>query len=489
MAYELINWKDFPNEETPLSSFNLNHMDTQIKKNADAVDVLKPFKTEAEKKFSQIDKELANSKVIEADGTNFELTTSEGGVLIKHMKGASSQDGTPTPDNPIEIKSADVNITSRTANMIPFPYYSNSPTTSRGVTFSYDANGVVIGKGTAESNQPLISLTNTNYEIKDNEYYALINDGDAINGFAIIYFYEKGTTTLKNVDIEVTYEDGVARYYTQNYLSLYFGAAIRKYCKFKVTTSSSEFSCFVQARYKGNVVVDNEIIKPMLVEVAEDGTYPTKYAPPFSTTADTSITLRAIGDVKDELQFVNDKFQIVRRIGYVDLGDYTYAYSPTNGTGDTTISGAKIQPIIGEAGKDSKCNKYLYNNVTIATMQDGDYRLHTANTSRYVFKNSNYTSASAYKAGMKGTMFQYVLETPTIEEISNEDAIKLLGLKSWEDTTYLIQNNECNGAITLMYGTTPEIATSLRAKNIALSNERKIDDLTSALLETTSLME
>lgn len=84
---------------------------------------------------------------------------------------------------------------------------------------------------------------------------------------------------------------------------------------------------------------------------------------------------------------------------------------------------------------------------------------------------------------------QYILETPKIEEISNEDAIILLGLKSWEDTTYLIQNNECNGAITLMYGTTPEIATSLRAKNIALSNERKIDDLTSALLETTSLME
>lgn len=287
MAYEPINWKDFPNEETPLSSFNLNHMDTQIKKNADAVDVLKPFKTEAEKKFSQIDKELANSKVIEADGTNFELTTSEGGVLIKHMEGASSQDGTPTPDNPIEIKSADVNITSRTANLIPFPYYWDSRAIN-GVNFTVLNDGCVLADGTATATTIFHVWYRASIDIKEGKKYRLSgcpSGGGSSSKYKMDILYSGGTlaTDIGNGGIFV----------------------------------GEEFSDMRIVIYNGQTV--NLIFKPMLTEVAEDETYPTEYIPPFSTKADTSITLRAIGDVKDELQFVNDKFQIVRRVGYINI--------------------------------------------------------------------------------------------------------------------------------------------------------------------------
>ena len=37
MAYNPINWEDYPSEKTPVTAQALNHMDMQIKANADAI--------------------------------------------------------------------------------------------------------------------------------------------------------------------------------------------------------------------------------------------------------------------------------------------------------------------------------------------------------------------------------------------------------------------------------------------------------------------
>lgn len=42
MPYTPIGWKDFPNEETPLSATNLNKMDMQIKENTEKLDNFNP---------------------------------------------------------------------------------------------------------------------------------------------------------------------------------------------------------------------------------------------------------------------------------------------------------------------------------------------------------------------------------------------------------------------------------------------------------------
>ena len=38
MSYNKVNWKDYPNTETPVTAANLNHMDDQIKANADKIE-------------------------------------------------------------------------------------------------------------------------------------------------------------------------------------------------------------------------------------------------------------------------------------------------------------------------------------------------------------------------------------------------------------------------------------------------------------------
>jgi hypothetical protein len=41
MAYTPVSWEDYPSVNTPISANNLNHMDTQIKTNADDIEDIK----------------------------------------------------------------------------------------------------------------------------------------------------------------------------------------------------------------------------------------------------------------------------------------------------------------------------------------------------------------------------------------------------------------------------------------------------------------
>lgn len=45
MAYQTINWEDYPSTKTPVTSQNLRHMDNQIKKNAEEIEEIKKEKT------------------------------------------------------------------------------------------------------------------------------------------------------------------------------------------------------------------------------------------------------------------------------------------------------------------------------------------------------------------------------------------------------------------------------------------------------------
>lgn len=487
MAYGLINWKDFPNEETPLSSFNLNHMDTQIKKNADAVDVLKPFKEDTEKKLAKLEQQVIKT----TNGTDFKLTTSEGGVLIKSMIGASSQDGTPTPDNPIEIKSADVNIKSNNDNLCSYPYY-NKTSTINNIKWIVNDDGTVSANGDTASNNSVFNFANYSAKIKldHNKDYMVI--GCPSNGTSTTYrldvYYGKGSSAIALIG----YDYGNGLKITKDMI--------------KTFESAGYDGIRICAEIRPNATASNIIFKPMLVEVAEDGTYRTDYIRNYTTTADTSITLRAVGDIKDELIFENDKFKIIRKIGSTVLTSALSIIAQTawdttdtkgyrfviNGYNMTNISNYTDIASISTHHKMYKLKEETWiptSNELVGIMQTGTQ---TNNQINYYCKMpSSIANVNDMKTWIDANPIEviYPLGVYEVEEISNEDAIKLLGLKSWDDLTYLVQNNEGNGAITLMYGTTPEIATSLRAKNIALSNERKIDDLTSALLETTSLME
>ena len=115
---------------------------------------------------------------VNAEGTNYELTgpyapieatirpvvsgnpaICENGIPwnIQGLKiyGKSVQDGTPSPDYPIDIVSAgasgSINLNITGTNLVPFPYATSNTKVTNGITFTANADGIVKCVGTATS--------------------------------------------------------------------------------------------------------------------------------------------------------------------------------------------------------------------------------------------------------------------------------------------------------------------------------------------------
>jgi hypothetical protein len=111
--YSPINFVDLPNETTPIDAENLNKMDSQIKKLSTLASTTDPETTEdrlsgLEEKTNSLKEDLSNkiTKFYASNQGETHITDSDNGKIQDMMiYGKSSQDGTPTPENPVEIKS------------------------------------------------------------------------------------------------------------------------------------------------------------------------------------------------------------------------------------------------------------------------------------------------------------------------------------------------------------------------------------------------
>lgn len=111
--YSPINFVDLPNETTPIDAENLNKMDSQIKKLSTFASTTAPETTEdrlsgLEEKTNSLKEDLSNkiTKFYASNQGETHLADSDNGKIQDMMiYGKSSQDGTPTPENPVEIKS------------------------------------------------------------------------------------------------------------------------------------------------------------------------------------------------------------------------------------------------------------------------------------------------------------------------------------------------------------------------------------------------
>lgn len=111
--YSPINFIDLPNETTPIDAENLNKMDSQIKKLSTFASTTDPETTEdrlsaLEEKTNSLKEDLSNkiTKFYASNQGETHLADSDNGKIQDMMiYGKSSQDGTPTPENPVEIKS------------------------------------------------------------------------------------------------------------------------------------------------------------------------------------------------------------------------------------------------------------------------------------------------------------------------------------------------------------------------------------------------
>lgn len=111
--YSPINFIDLPNETTPIDAENLNKMDSQIKKLSTFASTTDSETTEdrlsaLEEKTNSLKEDLSNkiTKFYASNQGETHLADSDNEKIQDMMiYGKSSQDGTPTLENPVEIKS------------------------------------------------------------------------------------------------------------------------------------------------------------------------------------------------------------------------------------------------------------------------------------------------------------------------------------------------------------------------------------------------
>lgn len=108
--YSPINFVDLPNDTTPFDAENLNKMDSQIKKLSTFASTTDLETTEdrlsgLEEKTNSLKEDLSNkiTKFYASNQGETHLADSDNGKIQDMMiYGKSSQDGTPTPENPVK---------------------------------------------------------------------------------------------------------------------------------------------------------------------------------------------------------------------------------------------------------------------------------------------------------------------------------------------------------------------------------------------------
>ena len=78
MAYSKINWKDYPEESTPLNALNLNKMDEQIKANADNLEGVAEDLTDINADLTEIKDNLSRVPVSNFGVLNLYSQSSDG---------------------------------------------------------------------------------------------------------------------------------------------------------------------------------------------------------------------------------------------------------------------------------------------------------------------------------------------------------------------------------------------------------------------------
>lgn len=233
----------------------------------------------------------AGAIVLDAEGESIVVNdASEYPLQGLKLFGKSTQDGTPTPDSPVEIVSVEnPAIRFCGANLIPYPY-TNSSKTESGVTFVDNGDGSITANGTAE-----ISIGF--WFIGRNEYMAVPSGKYAI--------YPYGVPTGTQIDV-----------------SLYDGAnwnAVAKAVDVPVTFINSEEMCVCVRWYiPGGTVLNNVTVKAMLCKDYTDLDYEPPEAHQIISVPHTlhGIPVSSGGNYTDEKgqQWICDEVDLARGV-------------------------------------------------------------------------------------------------------------------------------------------------------------------------------
>lgn len=142
--------------------------------------------------------------------------------------------------------------------------------------------------------------------------------------------------------------------------------------------------------------------------------------------------LKSAGTVYDEIKFnkATLKWEYIKRVGEVDLGDLPFVYDSTNNifyitnVENYTPTGAYKElktPIYNWYNDTNSTSGFAQNavdnSVQIIAADDSNPTAHL----KLMIKNTSYTDATSFKAAMQGVMMYYELVEPIITELDSDN--------------------------------------------------------------------
>ncbi len=314
-------------------------------------------------------------------------------------------------------------------NLIPYPY-TDATKVINGITFTDNGDGTITANGTATANAQFnIHNATSELSLKNGVPYTL---SGCVGGSA------------------ATYKLYVDKFLNGVYIGVYndVGSGIN------IIGEEGYTYRIVIVVFSGKTV-NNLVFKPQLEENITATTY-SPYKAPIDTTIPAEIQSLtgygwSAGTVYNEVNFANKKY--VQRVARVDLGGLTYTAnyaSITNLFMSSNITDLKPTNDILLLG-NLLTSVYTYGNVGLGNLVNMTMRYTGNNLKSLVFKNTNYTDATAFKTAMSGIYLYYELETPIETDLSSilsddnfieVEAGGTLTLHQQDDTRLLLPSTE-----------------------------------------------
>ena len=320
------------------------------------------------------------------------------------LYGRSKQDGTPTPDAPVDIVSVGGNLAKNNA----------TTRTINGVTFTVNADGTIAVRGTATANSQVNLATRGDsnaYLLPDGTYtltgcpkggsggtYELALNTNP-SGAVVAHDYGSGST--------FTLADGAGMQGCGLYIMIRSGKTVDLTFEPMLTRGSTAYPYVpydhagLWARRTSDAGVQS--VTPVPLDGHE---------------------LRSLPDgTRDELT-VDERGHavLVQRVGSVDLGTLTWAYDSTNQY-FTSISLTTRAPGFSAL----RCSEYaVATSPSTAALPDKQIVGGNGSVTLYV-KDTAYTDAATFKAAVSGATLLYKLATPVTHDLGLVDPIQLVG--------------------------------------------------------------
>ena len=349
------------------------------------------------------------------EGESGTIETQSGYIHDMMIFGKSVQDGTPTPDNPIEIQSVvNPKVTVCGKNLIPI--CKTISVIENGIAWTNNRDGTITLNGTATEkiNSPdIIPSREGSILLSVGQTYKLTGVPN-VSGVSI----NLQSTNYKHI---ATNTSSIEPHFTAQYTRYYSWIAIEK-----------------------GTTLNNVIIKPM-VTADLNATY-NDFEPYKGQSATLPYTLNAIpvtegGNVTiDGQQYISDYVDIenkklVRNVGEVDMGTLSWVLSTNfNGCFKTDLPNYKqnIGSVI--------CEKYIS---VSKSSEFTDKTVYAKNNTNSTFiKDSSYTDADSFKQSVSGSKLLYELATPTETDLTDEEVAQFKALKAYEPTTNIIASSD-----------------------------------------------